>query len=307
MQSILSRMCPRRRVMYGLLGAVSLLTLWLLGSFVVAYHLTRRQQPLFAETAPTVDWGKFEDQRLTTRDGQEIGTWFVAGKDDSPSVLLLHGNGGCRSSCLFQAEMLAAEHYPILMITQRAHGDSTGDVNDFGYSARYDVIAAVDWLQQRRPGKPIAVFGSSLGSAAAVFASGELKERVSGYILECPYQDLKTAVRNRTAIYLPPVADWIAYKGIDIVAPLVLPDVEKISPLEAATQLPKEVPILIMAGGADRHATPEEARAIFDRVRTHAHLVIFDGATHGKLFDADPNLYRHSVLELLEKVGRGYR
>ena len=33
-----------------------------------------------------------------------------------------------------------------------------------------------------------------MGAAAAVFASGELARRVHGYVLECPYQDLKTAV-----------------------------------------------------------------------------------------------------------------
>ncbi len=198
--------------------------------------------------------------------------------------------------------MLAAEHYPVLMITQRAHGDSTGEVNDFGYSARYDVLAAVDWLRQRRPGKPIVLFGRSLGSAAAVFASGELRERVRGYILESPYQDLKTAVRNRMEMYLPPAADWIAFKGVEMVAPLFLENVEKISPLEAVRQIPRQVPVLILAGTEDRHARPEEARALFDRVKSHGRLVLFRGATHTKLVEADPDLYRRSVLTLLEQV-----
>ena len=60
------------------------------------------------------------------------------------------------------------------------------------------MIAAVEFLERHRPGKPIVVLGASLGAAAAVFASGELAHRVQGYILESPYKDLKTAVRNRS-------------------------------------------------------------------------------------------------------------
>jgi len=32
------------------------------------------------------------------------------------------------------------------MISLRAHGDSTGDFNDVGYSARHDVVVAVEFL-----------------------------------------------------------------------------------------------------------------------------------------------------------------
>jgi uncharacterized protein len=119
------------------------------------------------------------------------------------------------------------------MISFRAHGDSTGEINDIGYSARHDVIAAVAFLEQRRPGKPILVHGTSLGSAAAAFASGELAGRVRGYVLECPYRDVKSAVWNRTREYLPPVLDVIAYAGLRLVAPLVLPDLDQMAPVFA--------------------------------------------------------------------------
>jgi pimeloyl-ACP methyl ester carboxylesterase len=296
------RLFTRRRLKWAVGLPVALVVFWLVASFVAAYGLTRRQQPRFAEPPPAVAWASLESERLSTCDGQQIGAWFVAGSDVLPAIILLHGNGGCRGSLLRQAEMLANKHYPVLLLTARAHGDSTGDVNDFGYSARFDVMAAVDWLQQRRPGMPIVLFGNSLGAAAAAFAAAELQERVAACILDGPYQDLRTAVRNRTEVYLPPVADWIAFQGLDTVGPLVLPDLPRISPLEAVGKIPPTVPVLILAGGADREATPDEARALFERVRSHAELVLFDGATHARLFEADPGLYRRSVLGLLERL-----
>ena len=241
-----------------------LLTLWLLASLAVAYRLSRRSQPPFPEPVPAVDWGKFESHRLKTIDGQQIGAWLAVGAGDAPSVLLIHGIGASRSACLSRAKMLAAQGCSVLMISLRAHGDSTGDFNDMGYSARHDIVAAVEFLERRRPEKPIIIHGLSMGAAAAVFASGELAHRVKGYMLESPYRDLKVAVRNRTANALPPLLDRIAYLGLLAVSPLVFPDLESTSPVKAISGIPIDVPVLILAGGEDPVARPDEAQAIFE-------------------------------------------
>ena len=282
------------------------IALWLLISLAVAYRLTHRSRRMFAEPAPTVGWGEFASHRLTTRDGQTIGAWLLQGRDDAPSVLLLHGNGGSRGQCLNIAEILAPQGCTVLLISLRAHGDSSGEFNDAGYSARLDVIAAIEFLERHRPGKPILVHGTSLGAAAAAFAAGDLGGRAHGYILECPYQDLKTAVWNRIENELPPILDWVAYQGLLSVAPLVLSDLEKISPLSAVAGVPEEIPVLILAGGRDRKFRLEEARAIHNRLRSHARLSIYEEADHLRLWDCEPARYRREVLEFLQEVEGGF-
>ena len=191
----------------------------------------------------------------------------------------------------------------MLLISLRGHGDSTGRFNDIGYSARHDVIAAVDFLERCRPGKPVIVHGTSLGAAAAVFAAGELGHRVRGFILECPYKDLKTAVRNRLENNLPPLSRWVVFQGLLVVAPLVLPDLEKISPVTAAGQIPEDVSVLILAGGKDLRARPEEAKAVYDRVRNHGEFVTFEGADHLRLHTTEPERYRKTVVGFMKLVG----
>ena len=61
-----------------------------------------------------------------------------------------------------RAKLVAAEGCATLLISLRAHGDSTGDVNDIGYSARHDVVAAVDFLERRRPGRPVIIQARSI-------------------------------------------------------------------------------------------------------------------------------------------------
>jgi alpha-beta hydrolase superfamily lysophospholipase len=294
----------RRRLRYAITACLILMLFWLTSSFVVAYWFTRRARPVFDESAPAVEWGRVDSHRLHTSDGQELGAWFIEGAEGQPVVVVLHGNGACRTALLDTARMLKEEGFGVLMISLRAHGDSTGAWNDFGYSARHDVIAALEWLEKNRPERPVVIFGTSLGSAAAAFAAKYLGRRVRGYVLECPYESLKRAVRNRTEIYLPPVLDRIAYLGLLSTAPIFFSDVEQIAPASAVQSVPPETPILILAGGADRRARPDEARTIFENVRSHASLEIFEGADHSLLFQSDPARYRRVVGEFIRQAVR---
>jgi fermentation-respiration switch protein FrsA (DUF1100 family) len=282
---------------------VAVLLLWFAASLFVAYRFTRRRERLTEEPLPAVAWAPLESLRLTTRDGETLGVWYHAGQATHPVVLVLHGNGARRSMCLPQAELLASAGCGVLLVTLRAHGDSTGEVNDFGLSARNDVIAAVEWLEVHAPGRRIVVWGQSLGAAAALFAAGELGERVRGYLFECPYRDVATAVRNRTRIYLPPLLDVVAYVGLRLTAPLVLPDCEHISPRDSASEVPATVPVLLLAGSDDRHARPDEARDIQSRLTGPSELVVVEGGGHLDLARADAERYRRLVLEFVTRCG----
>jgi alpha/beta superfamily hydrolase len=76
-------------------------------------------------------------------------------------------------------QWLAEAHFTVLAISLHAHGDSTGEINDVGWSARHDVTAAVAFLQRECPKQPVYIVGGSLGAAAAIFAAGELVGRLA--------------------------------------------------------------------------------------------------------------------------------
>ena len=64
------------------------------------------------------------------------------------------------------ARALRGLGWTVLPITVRAHGDSEGRRNDFGWSARHDVEAAVSYLEARTEA-PIVVLGISLDRGRA--------------------------------------------------------------------------------------------------------------------------------------------
>jgi alpha-beta hydrolase superfamily lysophospholipase len=297
----------RRRLRLVVIGALFLVVLWLVVSGIFVYALTRRPHARFAEPAPAVAWGTFEEHRLHTSDGEVLGTWFLRGPAEGPSVIVLHGNRGCRRNGLLAAEFFARQGCSVLLVSLRAHGDSTGEINDFGYSARRDVIAAVEFVEKERPGRPIIINGTSMGAAAAIFAAADLGERVRAYVLESPYRDLHHAVRNRTALYLPPVLDYAAYAGVALVGPLILPDANRIAPIDHVEGIAPSACVLFLCGSEDRRATPAEARALCARIEGRAQLVLFDGAGHGCLLAADPKRYAEAVSPFLVNVSRGMK
>ncbi len=289
----------KRRLLVILLAG---LVVWFGSSAFVAWKLTRRPRPPFPEPPPRVAWAEVEPHRLQTDDGQELGAWLVRGDRKKGCVLLLHGYRNSRSQMLPVMQCLAEAHFTVLAITLRAHGDSTGEVNDLGLSARHDVVAAVEFLQKECPRRPIYIVGRSLGAATAIFAAKDLNGRVAGYFLEQPFKDLKSATWNRLQHYLPPVLDWIAYGGLRLWAPVFLPvDPDQVSPYDHVQDIPENVPVVFVTGSADRHAHLDEVTAMFRRIESHARLVVFDGAQHVDLDRANPELYRTTLLSFLDR------
>ncbi len=293
------RRWPRRVALLSLAGAAA----WLGGTGYVANRLTSRARPAFAEPAPEVSWGPLAEARLETADGERVGFWLAdappTAPSSAPTVLCLHCNGQSRRMCLPLMGMLRAERFAVAAVTFRAHGDSSGATNDLGYGGRLDVLAAVGEIERRRPGRAVLVQGMSLGAAAAIFAAPELGSRVRGYVLECPYRDLDTAVGNRCDNALPRGLSDLTHLGLRLVAPLVLAHADRVSPAQAAARMPAGARVLVIAGGRDRHARPEEARAVAEAVPGGARVEVFEDAGHEVYFAHDPARYRALVVPFL--------
>jgi pimeloyl-ACP methyl ester carboxylesterase len=146
-----------------------------------------------------------------------------------------------------------------------------------------------------------------MGAAAAIFAAGDLRERVRAYVLESPYRDLHQAARNRAAIYFPPVLDEAAYTGAALVGPAVLPEVDDIAPIKYVENIPSSVPVLFLSGTRDERARPFEVQALHDRIASHARLVFIEGAKHGCLIRADRQRYTEAVTPFLHEAASGWR
>jgi alpha-beta hydrolase superfamily lysophospholipase len=257
------------------LACVAIAIGWIGSGALAAYALTRRRTAAFAEPAPP----GYVARRIRARDGVHIGAWLAEDEGDRAAVVLVHGNGASRAVLLEEAGVFRDAGCSVMPISVRAHGDSEGARNDIGWSARHDVVAAVEHLRHARPSRPVLVYGASLGAAAALFAAPDLGRRVRGYVLVAPYADLRLAVERRTRRYLPSPLDRVAFGALRVGGPLVLPELDRMRPVASAARMPAEIPVLVFAGDADDRAPPDDARRISEPL-ARARVVIVPGMEH---------------------------
>lgn len=273
-------------------------------AFGVAYALSHRLAGPSAEPVPPELARVVVPMRLRTVDGLTLGAWYSEGAASGASIVLAHGNGASRSRLAETMLEFRASGHSTLAVTMRAHGDSEGDENDVGFHASRDVAAAVARMRSLRPGAPILVYGESMGAAAALFASHRLGDGVAGYVLVAPYAELDAAVERRVARYLPPGLSHLAFAGLRMVAPIVLPDLDRIRPVDAARGVPRSVPVLVLVGTDDDRAPPSDAEAIRARVRRGC-VVRFPGLSHESLRRGDVARWRASVLPFVASAAAG--
>ena len=98
----------------------------------------------------------------------------VAGPDDGPPVLLLHGGGQTRHSWHTTLDALGEKGWRAISMDLRGHGESQwAEDGDYSMDAfAGDVLSAVDSLDQ-----PPALVGASLGGMASLAAIGQHPDR----------------------------------------------------------------------------------------------------------------------------------
>lgn len=287
---------PRRRRRRALRWMLRLMVAafvgWLIVGAVASWKLTRRPSPPFAEPPPAVNGVAMRQMRLHTSDGEDVGAWYLPGRSDQGTVVFFHGIGGSRSMFANLFAPLARDGHGVLAVSLRSHGDSTGGPHDVGYSARHDVVAAIEFLEHDRPRGQIVLCGSSFGAAAAAYASDELGTRVHGYVFDSMYTDLRSALWNRLDHYLPPGLDYTAYGAFRLWAPVFLPTkLDLLCPADHVARISATIPVAFAVGSEDFRSPPADSRAMFETVKSHGAYEEFAGAGHSLLNASDPDRY----------------
>lgn len=234
--------------------------------------------------------------------GSRLSGWFVPGRPGGGGVLLLHGNGANRLQMLDRARFLHANGYSVLLFDFQAVGESPGAALTFGYLEARDARAAFDFLRAKLPGERIGVIGVSLGGAAALLPEKPLE--ADAMVLEAVYGDFETAVGNRMAMWLgqmgrlfTPVLTLQVRPRLGF-WPSVLAPARRIAEVHA--------PVLIIAGGRDRHATMRETKALFANANEPKNLWVIEQAGHEDFYGKAPADYERRVGRFLaETLKRG--
>lgn len=230
--------------------------------------------------------------------GVEIAGWWIDAPPPAPTVLLLHGVRANRGALAGRARLLADAGYAVLAIDLPGHGESVGDRITFGAREARAVGIARDWIRARRPGGRIGVVGQSLGGAAVL-----LEGRPGAFdavVLEAVYPDIDAAIRNRLAMRVGEPAAAVATPLLSLqLGPRTGVPASRLRPVDHIAAL--DAPVLVVAGGRDRHTTPADSRRLFAAARAPKAWWLVPASAHVDFARADPDGYRREVLGFLTR------
>jgi pimeloyl-ACP methyl ester carboxylesterase len=214
------------------------------------------------------------DVAFSTNEGHRLRGWyFHSGKPNAPLVIYLHGHNHARVHGNDAFAPLLARAFDVLAYDQRAHGASGGHACTYGYYEKYDVLRAITRFGR---GRPVLLFGYSLGAAVALQAAA-IDPRVKGVVALASYSDLRAAVGARTG-WLPKETVQAAIAVGESQGGFVA---DEVSPANAASRL--SIPVLLVHGAADRQTPADQSRVIFARANAPKELVLIEGAGHNGL------------------------
>jgi len=201
-----------------------------------------------------------EEVAFRTEDGLVLAGWFIppSGSEDLFTVLVFSGNGGNRGDRSGLATALSSLGHGVMLFDYRGYGENAGSPSETGLLT--DGLGAVEYLSSRVDvdAERIVYFGESLGAAVAIATSGT--QSPAGLILRSPFASLAEVA----AVHYPAFLSFLLWDAF--------PNSERISRIH--------VPILVVAGSADRTIPIEQSRQVHYAANDPKRFVAIEGADH---------------------------
>lgn len=240
---------------------------------------------------------RFETRTFPGAQGERVEAWIIP-SDASPhgTVIAFHGHAGSKESLLSVAARFHEWGWETWLVDFYGSGGSSGNETSIGWHEAEDVKAAFDQVARGSTGKPVVLFGASMGAAAILRSVAVHELKPEGLILECPFDRLRTTVASRfrrEGFPTFPMLDLIlCWGGIQSGF-----NPYRHNPVEFAATV--RCPALLMQGDKDVTISLEESRSIARALGARCAFRVFEGRGHEALQAGNPALWDREVLGFL--------
>ena len=254
--------------------------------------------PAIVEMTEALKNAPTELVELRSRDNYVLRAHWYPAEGAKRTVILVHG-WHSRWCVDFSASspFLHENACNLLLIDQRCHGESGGDLISYGIHERYDVLTWLDWLDANHGGLPVYLCGISMGAATVLMAAGlPIAGRVCGIIADCGYSTpneiIKLTLEKNIGKMAGPTLAAVNL-NCKLRENFTFKDY---TPLEAMVQN-KEIPCLFVHGDADDFVPWRMSLENYYACQAPKDLLVVNGAGHGLSFLVNPEAYKKKILE----------
>lgn len=283
-----------------MLWIVGFLTLYLLALAIIAW-ISLHPPRIPTWISPGAMFAPQESIEFVSQ-GNTLRGWWLEAPGCEIVFVLSHGYMMNKCELTPDAVALWRRGASCLLFDHRAQGRSGGKKCGFGFDERHDIVAAVNFARQRKPGAKIVLIGSSMGSAAIAFALADHPDLADAAILDSCYDSFVSASLG-----------WWRYLGGKLLVVALCPTVVIAAPFAGFNPFKisisqrlatfDSVPILFLHGGSDVLARPAGAQKNFDRYRGPKKIVWFEGCSHSEGRWNHPQEFREAVDDFLAETG----
>lgn len=256
--------------------------------------------PLIQERKEALLEEPHEDVSCMSEDGLRLhATWFPR-NDAKKVVICFHGyTSQGMSDYIGLSDYYRRQGFSMLLVDERAHGDSEGEYIGFGCLDRMDALNWIRWLINRCGEEvEILLHGTSMGGATVLMASGlELPPQVKGIVSDCGFTSAKEVFTHvlHSMYHLP------AFPMIQIAS---LVNKKKagytLGECNAAKEVQKaKVPMLLIHGDADTFVPCSMCEKIYENCASEKKMLIVEGAAHAESYYKDTEAYEQALDEFI--------
>ena len=235
-------------------------------------------------------------------DGKKLRGRYYHVNDDSGVDICFHGyrGTGIRDFC-GGSRIAMGMGRNVILVDQRAHGESEGHSICFGIKERYDCLSWINYVICRfGEDTDINIYGVSMGASTVLLASElELPDNVMHIVADSPYTGAGDIIKKvckdlRLPVFL--VYPFI-YLGALIFARIRLDSCDCVSAVKNA-----KIPILLIHGEDDRFVPCDMSEKILKANPKLIHRFTFPNAAHGISYIEDKDRYEQLIYQFIKTL-----
>ena len=221
-----------------------------------------------------------EEVSIKSKDNLNLKGYLVEKyKNSNRFIILVHGYTANNHTHMAFLRFFIEEGFNVLLVDERAHGESEGDYLSYGYYEKEDLDRWIEFLSKRRDGGIfLGLHGQSMGGAT-VLMCGARNNKVDFIIEDCGYSDGKGIIK-----YQFDQINWVPFNTVYLFLKIkvwrrVKFKFKDVCPIEDIREL--KTPIMFVHGNADTYVPCGMALDMFKlRNNENDRIFLVEGADH---------------------------
>ncbi|MBQ7474466.1 MAG: alpha/beta fold hydrolase [Clostridia bacterium] len=229
------------------------------------------------------------------------GEYFDFGGDRA--VIIISGRMESLLYSYFFAEPFRRAGCSVLVIDNRAHGESDGKISSLGYREYRDVIEWSRMLHDDFGVGKITLFGICIGASTALFTavSDKCPDYVDSIGVEGMYVNFYESFVNHMREDRPDRRQFPILHGVMLhIWAISGANVVTDGPVKRISLLKK--PILFLHSREDQYSLPEKAELLYDKCKAPKRIVWFDRGKHSRIRINNREKYDDAVIKYIEDL-----